>query len=61
MQAPKRKTSKSKRNMRRAHHALVPIYSTVCPQCKALIRRYHVCSECGNYRGRKILEMPLGE
>ncbi|MCL4136665.1 UNVERIFIED_CONTAM: hypothetical protein GTU68_056145 [Idotea baltica] len=33
MQAPKRKTSKSKRNMRRSHHALTAGQLSECSNC----------------------------
>ncbi|MDR2337025.1 MAG: 50S ribosomal protein L32 [Deltaproteobacteria bacterium] len=54
-QAPKRKTSKSKRNMRRAHDFLTPVLSSTCPNCGASVLSHHVCRECGYYRGRKLL------
>ncbi|MFN8389788.1 MAG: 50S ribosomal protein L32 [Bdellovibrionota bacterium] len=55
MQAPKKKTSKSVRNQRRAHHALSPRRSAECPQCKEPVLPHHVCTKCGHYRGRKLL------
>ncbi len=55
MQVPKRKTSKSKRNMRRAHHALTPVRSTVCKNCGEPVAAHHVCTSCGHYRGRKVI------
>jgi len=54
MQAPKRKTSKSRRDMRRSHHALVRGFKTTCPECKAPVKPHHVCLECGTYRGRQL-------
>ncbi|HKD22488.1 MAG TPA: 50S ribosomal protein L32, partial [Rhizomicrobium sp.] len=33
MAVPKRKTSPSKRNMRRAHHRLAPAAHNECPNC----------------------------
>lgn len=55
MQAPKRKTSKSKRNMRRSHHALKTTQPTSCQQCGASVAPHTVCAECGYYRGRQLL------
>ena len=55
MQAPKRKTSKSKRNMRRAHDFLTPTYSNTCPKCGASVLSHHVCKECGTYRGKQLI------
>ena len=57
MQAPKRKTSKSKRNMRRSHHALVAGTMHSCPNCGAPLKSHSVCKECGQYRGKQILEV----
>jgi large subunit ribosomal protein L32 len=56
-QAPKRKTSKSKRNMRRSHDFLTPVLSNACPNCGASVLSHHVCRECGYYRGRKVLNV----
>jgi large subunit ribosomal protein L32 len=61
MQAPKRKTSKSKRNMRRSHHALSPSFSGTCPQCKSPVRPHHVCLSCGQYRGKQLIEVATVE
>ncbi|MCL4144657.1 UNVERIFIED_CONTAM: hypothetical protein GTU68_040612 [Idotea baltica] len=55
MQAPKRKTSKSKRNMRRSHHALTPGRLHACPNCGAQVKSHHVCASCGQYRGRQLI------
>ncbi|MCB0359261.1 MAG: 50S ribosomal protein L32 [Bdellovibrionales bacterium] len=56
MQAPKRKTSKSKRDMRRSHHALSAPNLVPCSSCRALKLRHQLCPECGTYRGRQVVE-----
>ncbi|RMD52531.1 MAG: 50S ribosomal protein L32 [Candidatus Thermofonsia bacterium] len=56
---PKRRTSKARRDRRRSHHALTTFHLVPCPNCGAMKRSHHVCLECGEYRGRKIL--PIGE
>ncbi|MCC6219927.1 MAG: 50S ribosomal protein L32 [Deltaproteobacteria bacterium] len=61
MQVPKRKTSKSKRNMRRAHDGLVPSGYVLCSKCQEPKLRHHICPECGQYRGRQMVELPSGE
>ena len=54
MAVPKRKTSKARRDKRRATHRLsAPILST-CPQCHRPVRSHHVCRHCGPYRGREV-------
>ena len=56
MAVPKKKTSKSKRDMRRSHHGLTPSYSVVCTNCGAPVLRHRACGECGHYRGRFVFE-----
>lgn len=56
MAVPKKKVSKSKRNMRRAHDALPGAAYVECANCGELKRPHHVCPECGHYHGREVLE-----
>lgn len=55
MAVPKSKISRSKRNMRRAHDALVPMAHNECPSCGELRRPHHVCGACGHYAGREVV------
>ncbi|GAB4143476.1 MAG: 50S ribosomal protein L32 [Sphingomonadales bacterium] len=56
MAVPKRKTTPSRRNMRRSHHALkVPGFQE-CGNCGELKRPHHVCAACGHYDGREVME-----
>ncbi len=57
MVVPKRKTSRSKRNKRRSHDALVAPAPIPCPECGELTLRHRACRHCGSYRGRKVLEV----
>lgn len=54
MQAPKRRTSSSKRNKRRAHDALRPVNPSACPNCGEPAMPHRVCRHCGTYRGREL-------
>ena len=54
MAVPKKKVSKSQRNMRRAHHALKATNLVECSNCGELTRSHHVCQSCGNYNGREV-------
>lgn len=54
---PKKKTSKSKRNMRRSHHALSAPQLSECAQCGSKKLSHHVCPSCGYYAGRQVLEV----
>jgi large subunit ribosomal protein L32 len=56
MAVPKKKISKSRRDKRRAHHALAAASYAECPNCGELKRPHHVCSACGHYDGREVLE-----
>lgn len=59
MAVPKRKTSKSKRNMRRSHDALPLNRSSECANCGEAKLAHNVCFSCGHYKGRKILQVAL--
>lgn len=49
MAHPKRRTSKSVKNMRRSHLALEKAVVSVCPNCGAPKRSHRVCGSCGYY------------
>jgi len=55
MAVPKKKTSKSRRDMRRAHHALTVVTGAECPNCGEPKLPHHVCSSCGHYDGREVV------
>lgn len=57
MAVPKRRTTRSKRNMRRANHDKVSAPTLVaCPKCGERMVPHRVCEACGHYKGRKITE-----
>jgi len=56
MAVPKKKISKSRRNMRRSHDALTSAAYEECPNCGELKRPHHVCAACGQYDGREVTE-----
>lgn len=55
MATPKKKTSKSKKNMRRSHEALGKNPMTECPNCGEMTRPHHICDACGTYNKRTII------
>jgi len=55
MAVPKKKTSKSRRNMRRSHDALSASSYAECANCGELKRPHHVCGSCGYYDGREVV------
>lgn len=55
MAVPKRKTSKSRRDMRRAHHAL-DVPTVIEDKVTGEYRRpHHVDLKTGMYRGRQVI------
>lgn len=55
MAVQQNKVSKSRRNMRRAHDALVAANPNECPSCGELRRPHHVCPSCGSYADREVI------
>ena len=55
MAVPKKKVSKSRRDMRRSHHSLEPVTHIECPNCGERTLPHHVCPSCGHYRGREVV------
>lgn len=56
MAVPKKKTSKSKRDMRRSHDHLTAPGMSVCPQCDEPKQSHRVCATCGYYKDREVLD-----
>ncbi|WP_174293120.1 50S ribosomal protein L32 [Sphingomonas bacterium] len=57
MAVPKRKTSPSKRGMRRSHDSLIAASFQECPNCGELKRPHHMCLNCGYYNGREVVAL----
>ena len=57
MAVPKRKTTPSKRNMRRSHLGLSAKNFVECPNCGELKLSHHICSSCGFYNKKSIVSM----
>ena len=55
MAVPKRKTSPSKRGMRRSHDSLKVEAYQECPNCGELKLSHHICPACGFYDGREVI------
>ncbi|GAN65160.1 50S ribosomal protein L32 [Acetobacter orientalis] len=55
MAVPKRKTSPSRRGMRRSHEALRVEAHAECSNCGELKRPHNICSHCGHYDGREVI------
>jgi large subunit ribosomal protein L32 len=56
MAVPKKRTSRSRRGMRRAHDFLTFTGAVEsCPNCSEDKLRHQMCLACGQYRGRQIV------
>lgn len=56
MAVPKRRTTRAKRNQRRANHDKVSAPGIVaCPNCAAMMVPHRVCPTCGHYDGREVI------
>jgi len=56
MAVPKRRTSKSRQGMRRAHMNLKTPATSKCSRCGQLTMPHRACPSCGFYKGRKVIE-----
>jgi large subunit ribosomal protein L32 len=55
---PKRKTSKARRDKRRASaYQLSKVTLVECPQCHELKVPHRVCGSCGYYKGREVIKV----
>ncbi len=57
MPVPKKKTSKSKRGMRRSHDALTQVNVSVCPNCQEPKLPHKVCLSCGFYGDKEVISV----
>ena len=55
MAVPQNRTTKSRRNMRRSHDALVAGNPQECSNCGELKRPHHVCPSCGHYDSKEVV------
>jgi large subunit ribosomal protein L32 len=56
MAVPKKRKSHSKTRMGRSHNALTATRWISCPQCKENMTLHKVCSHCGYYRSRQVIQ-----
>jgi large subunit ribosomal protein L32 len=57
MAVPFRRTSKTKKRMRRTHLKKVARKVTTCPKCGAPIQPHRACTVCGYYKGKDVLHL----
>lgn len=59
MAVPKKKTSTSRRDQRRAHDSLKANSYTECQNCGEIARPHHICAHCGHYNGKELVQPRL--
>ena len=58
MAVPKRKTSKQRRDKRRASSYQLPKTTVVeCPNCHESKLPHRICPKCGYYDGKEVISM----
>ncbi len=57
MAVPKQRKTKSRRNQRRMHIHLKKPSLIVCPQCKEKKLIHALCSSCGYYKNREVIDV----
>lgn len=55
MAVPQRRTSKTRKRMRRTHFKLHAKGLVVCKHCGEMIQSHKVCPHCGYYNGKQIV------
>jgi len=54
---PFRRTSKTKKRMRRTHLKKQVGALTLCPKCGATLRPHRACTKCGTYKGEEVIKI----
>ncbi|MDD4706244.1 MAG: 50S ribosomal protein L32 [Bacilli bacterium] len=57
MAVPARRTSKTKKRMRRTHLKKTAPKVVVCPNCEEAIMPHRACTKCGYYKGKEIIKI----
>ncbi len=57
MAVPFRRTSKTKKAMRRTHLKKDAPQLTECPKCKAILKPHRACLKCGYYKGNEVIKV----
>lgn len=57
MAVPKRRTSRTRKNRRRAHQKTKAPAMVECPQCREMKLPHRVCLHCGYYKGKEVVEV----
>lgn len=61
MAVPKKRHTKSARNQRRANQKVKKPSISICQMCKSPKKPHHLCSVCGTYKKRKVVEKSVSK
>lgn len=61
MAVPYRRTSITKKRMRRTHLKKALPGVIACPKCGAPIKAHRACPECGFYKGKEVIAVKNNE
>lgn len=57
MAVPFRKTSKTRKRLRRTNYKLQVPGMVECPNCGEMKKAHHVCPKCGTYKGKEVIDV----
>ena len=58
---PQRRTSKTRKRLRRTHYKLELPGMMICPNCGEMKLAHIVCKACGYYDGKQVKEIKVRE
>jgi large subunit ribosomal protein L32 len=61
MAVPKKRTSRQRRDTRRATHKVPAARLNECPRCHQPRLPHRVCPNCGTYAGREVIRPEIAE
>ena len=61
MAVPFRRTSKTKKRMRRTHLKKTAPGLVLCPNCGEAIKPHRVCTKCGYYKNKEVVSVKTNE
>jgi len=61
MAVPKKRTSRARRDKRRATHKVSAAWLNECPHCHSPRLPHRVCPTCGFYAGREVISHKIAE
>lgn len=57
MGLPAKRTTSTKRDLRRSHHALSALSVGKCSRCGNAMRPHNACGNCGFYKGKEVINI----